>query len=68
MSKAHRFSEPADAECYSDLERFESDFSKLEGKLAHRKGVTNPRALAAYIGDKKYGKEGMAKKAAAARK
>jgi hypothetical protein len=45
-----------------------SKFKKLEGKLAKRKGVTNPGALAAYIGDKKYGKEGMAKKSAAARR
>lgn len=45
-----------------------SKFKILENKLAHRKGVTDPRALAAYIGDQKYGKEGMAKKAAASRK
>lgn len=30
-------------------------FSKLEGKLASRPGVTNPGALAAYIGRQKYG-------------
>jgi hypothetical protein len=46
----------------------ESKFKKLEGKLSKRKGVTNPGALAAYIGDKKYGKAGMARKAAAARR
>jgi hypothetical protein len=30
-------------------------FAKLKGQLAHRPGVTNPGALAAYIGRKKYG-------------
>lgn len=43
-------------------------FEKMEHKLAHRKGVTNPKALAAYIGREKYGKKGMAKKAAAGRR
>ena len=38
----------------------ESKFSKLQGKLAHQKGVKNPRALAAAIGIKKYGAKGMA--------
>ena len=43
-------------------------FAKLKGELAHRKGVTNPGGLAKFIGDKKYGKAGMAKKAAAGRR
>lgn len=43
-------------------------FRKMTRKLAARKGVTNAKALAAYIGRKKYGKAGMAKKAAAGRK
>lgn len=30
-------------------------FRKLEGQLAKRPGVTNPGALAAYIGKRKYG-------------
>jgi hypothetical protein len=30
-------------------------FAALKGKLAHQKGVTNPGALAASIGRKKYG-------------
>lgn len=34
-------------------------FKKLEGKLAARPGVRNPGALAAFIGDKKYGKKAM---------
>lgn len=34
-------------------------FNKLKGQLAHRSGVTNPGALAAYIGRKKYGDEAM---------
>lgn len=42
-------------------------FKKLEGELAHEKGVHNPAAVAASIGREKYGKEGMAKKAAAGR-
>lgn len=45
----------------------ESKFNKLASKLGKRKGVTNPRALAAWIGDKKLGKEEMAKKSAASR-
>lgn len=42
-------------------------FKKLTAKLS-RKGVRNPKAVAASIGMKKYGKAGMAKKAAAGRK
>lgn len=30
-------------------------FQKLEGKLAGKPGVTNPGALAAVVGRKKYG-------------
>lgn len=43
-------------------------FKKLKNKLAHKKGVKDPAALAASIGNKKFGKAGMAKKAAAGRK
>ena len=39
-------------------------FAALEGKLAKRPGVTNPGALAAYIGRKKYGKSKFQKLAA----
>ena len=46
----------------------ESNFKRLESKLARRKGVTDPAALAAHIGDEKYGVEGMAKKAAESRR
>ena len=42
-------------------------YAKLERSLAHRKGVTDPHALAAYIGREKYGAKGMAKKSAAGR-
>jgi hypothetical protein len=35
-------------------------FKKLEGQLANRQGVTNPAALAASIGRKKYGQAAMA--------
>lgn len=41
-----------------------SAFNQLASKLASRPGVTNPRALAAYIGEKKYGKSTMGKAAA----
>lgn len=34
-------------------------FAQLKGKLAHQKGVTNPGALAAYIGRRKYGAKRM---------
>lgn len=42
-------------------------FNKLKGELASRPGVTNPGALAASIGRKKYG-AGKFNKAAAAHK
>ena len=35
-------------------------FAKLKAKLASRPGVTNPGALAASIGRKKYGEKKMA--------
>ena len=41
-----------------------SNFDRLASKLASRPGVTNPRALAAYIGDRKYGKKTMGQAAA----
>lgn len=43
-------------------------FKKLENKLAHKPGITNPAAVAAAIGRKKFGAKGMAAKAAAGRK
>lgn len=39
-------------------------FAAIKGKLASEKGVKNPDALAAYIGQKKYGKSKMAKMSA----
>ncbi len=42
-------------------------FKSLSRKLAKR-GARNPKALAAYIGRKKYGKKKMAKMSAAGRK
>lgn len=45
----------------------ESKFDKLAGKLAHRKGVTDPKGLAAYIGRKLYGKAKFQKMAAKGR-
>lgn len=35
-------------------------FRTLQLELAKRPGVRNPRALAAWIGDRKYGKRKMA--------
>jgi len=43
-------------------------FAALKKKLGKRKGVTNPGALAAAIGAKKYGRARMTKMAAAGRK
>ena len=34
-------------------------FAKLRGELSKRKGITNPGALAASIGRKKYGQKQM---------
>jgi hypothetical protein len=39
------------------MARHYSRFAKLEGSL-RRRGARDPRALAAWIGDRKYGKEG----------
>lgn len=44
-----------------------SNFSKLKAKFA-RQGKRNPGGLAYAIGEKKYGKKGMARKAAAGRR
>lgn len=44
-----------------------SRFKKLSAKLA-AKGASDPDALAAYIGRKKFGKAGFAKLSAAGRK
>ena len=43
-------------------------FAALKSKLASRPGVTNPGALAAYIGRKKYGAKKFAKLGAKGRK
>jgi hypothetical protein len=43
-------------------------FNKLKGQLAHKPGISNPAAVAASIGRKKYGAKGMAAKAAAGKK
>jgi hypothetical protein len=50
------------------MARKTSRFARLERSLARRKGVRNPRALAAWIGRRKYGAKGMAAKAAAGRR
>jgi len=46
----------------------ESNFDKLKNKLEKQPGVTDASGLAYKIGASKYGKTGMAKKAAAGRK
>lgn len=46
----------------------ESKFDKLKGKLSKRRGVSNPGALAAYIGREKYGEKGMMKKSEAGKR
>jgi hypothetical protein len=43
-------------------------FSRLSAELAKRPGVTNPRALAAAIGRRKYGSHKMAQMSARGRK
>lgn len=43
-------------------------FKALTKKLSGKKGIYDPAGLAAYIGDKKYGKKKMAKMAAKGRK
>lgn len=47
-----------------------SKFSKLSAKIGKKEGLSKERsdAIAASIGRKKYGKRGMARKAAAGRK
>ena len=50
------------------MARRRSRFARLDASLARRKDVRNPRALAAWIGDRKYGKKAMARKSAAARR
>jgi len=44
-----------------------SRFAALKAKLSHEKGVTNPGALAAAIGRKKYGAQQFQKMAEASR-
>jgi hypothetical protein len=39
-------------------------FAKLENSLAHRKGISDPGALAASIGRSKFGAKKMSKMAA----
>ena len=43
-------------------------FKKLKKKLSAQPGITNPGALAAYIGRKKYGTKKFAKLSANGRK
>ena len=45
----------------------ESDFTKLEHKLAHKPGVTNPAGLAAKIGREELGQAEMTRRSVAGR-
>jgi hypothetical protein len=49
-------------------EQRDESFGKLSGSLAHRKGVHNPKALAAWIGRKDLGEKEMARRSAEGRK
>jgi hypothetical protein len=46
----------------------ESAFQRLEGKLAHKKGVTNPAGLAAKIGREELGQAEMTRRSVEGRK
>lgn len=46
----------------------ESAFDRLKQKLSHRRDVTSPGGLAAFIGRKKYGKRGFQRMAEAGRR
>ena len=46
---------------------YDGSFAKLENSLAKKPGVTDPAALAASIGRKKYGEAGMERKSEAGR-
>lgn len=65
---AMALSEAVCQKCGKSMDEVKLGFKKLKNKLSHEKGVKNPAALAASIGNKKYGKKGMAKKAAAGKK
>ena len=43
-------------------------FAELKNRLSHKEGITNPGAVAASIGRKKYGAEKFQKLAARGRK
>ncbi len=62
-----RYWEQSASEQPTPVEDEHIGFKKLEHSLAHEKGVNNPHAVAAAIGREKYGKKGMAEKAAAGR-
>lgn len=55
-------------DAYEEQMRKDGPFQKMVHKLSHRKGVTNPRALAAYIGRKSLGQKEMTRRSVAGRK
>jgi hypothetical protein len=61
--------EDLESKLFAEYQNFvnESKFKDLEKTLSAN-GAENPGGLAKYIGDKKYGKKAMEKKAAAGRK
>lgn len=63
MSKSEKMPEGS-----KELKKAHIGFNKLKNKLVNKKGVSNPAAVAAAIGRKKYGAKGMAAKAKAGKK
>lgn len=52
----------------TEVPAHDSDFSKLEHKLEHKPGVTNPAGLAAEIGRKELGQAEMTRRSVEGRK
>jgi hypothetical protein len=71
--KAHPWNGPAEAKDRfaqandAAAKIYDGSFAKLENSLAKKPGVTDPAALAASIGRKKYGEAGMERKSEAGR-
>lgn len=53
---------------HTEVPAMDSEFEKLEHKLSHQKGVTDPAGLAASIGRKELGEKEMARRSAEGRK
>jgi hypothetical protein len=55
---------PSKKKAHMARKKHSSAFDRLAGKLAQRPGVTNPKALSAFIGRERYGPKVMAQAAA----